>query len=316
MATPEDRLGRSRRARRRAEEIAVGQHGVIHLDQALAAGLSRDAVYRLARTGEWRRMMSKVFAAERPLDEWRQRIMAACVWAGPKAAASHRAAGALWELDGVPAGFVEIAVAGTNRSPDPGLVVHRVGRRPPINRIDGIPTTSAIRTLIDLGSVLGNDDLELALEDALRRRLVSVTRLQESLGAVRGRRGTKILRALVAARVDRPRATDSTFEVRLMKLLNDSGLPSPVSQHLMKFSDGTSVRLDFAYPEVSVGIEADSYRWHSGRRAWSKDRTRLNQLSMEGWRIFHVTYEDLAQGCTVLVGALRRILGQQRLIDE
>src|SRR5207302_8127923 len=48
---------------------------------------------------------------------WQQRLMAAQLWAGEGAAISHRAAAALWELDGFEPGTVELTVS---RAPLPG----------------------------------------------------------------------------------------------------------------------------------------------------------------------------------------------------
>lgn len=55
-------------------------------------------------------------------------------------------------------------------------------------------------------------------------------------------------------------------------------------------------RLDFAYPDVQLGIEVDGYRWPSGRRQWARDVSRQNELIDLGWRILHVTYEDVVDG--------------------
>ena len=43
---------------------------------------------------------------------WHQRLMAACLVGGPGAVASHRSAGALWGLDGLAPGPIEVTVPG------------------------------------------------------------------------------------------------------------------------------------------------------------------------------------------------------------
>jgi very-short-patch-repair endonuclease len=52
-------------------------------------------------------------------------------------------------------------------------------------------------------------------------------------------------------------------------------------------------RVDFAYPDALVAVEADGYWCHSGRQDWQHDRTRRNALTSRGWRVLHVTWEDL-----------------------
>ena len=64
--------------------------------------------------------------------------------------------------------------------------------------------------------------------------------------------------------------------------------------------------MDFAYPELLVGIEADSYRHHSSRTDWARDRTRNNLLVAIGWRILPVTWEDLVDRPAELVALIGR----------
>jgi very-short-patch-repair endonuclease len=56
---------------------------------------------------------------------------------------------------------------------------------------------------------------------------------------------------------------------------------------------GWSARVDFAYPSVHVAIEADGYRWHSGRLKWEHDLERRNSLTALGWGVVHITWTDL-----------------------
>jgi len=58
------------------------------------------------------------------------------------------------------------------------------------------------------------------------------------------------------------------------------------------------VFLDGAYTEVLLGIEADSYRHHSSRTDWSRDRVRNRALTAVGWRILPVTWDDLVDDPT------------------
>lgn len=65
-----------------------------------------------------------------------------------------------------------------------------------ITSIDGIPVTTALRTVIDLASQLGQDDLAVMVRDCLDRRLFTV---DEALARVaeadmQTRRGAIVLR--------------------------------------------------------------------------------------------------------------------------
>jgi very-short-patch-repair endonuclease len=241
--------------------------------------------------------------------------MAAVLWGGDGTAASHRCSGLVWELDGVPPGFIEISRVGGSRKSNPRVIVHRLEDPFTIHRVGGIPVTSAVRTLVDLCAVLSESKLELAVEDALRRRLISLGRLDAAVTRARGRRGVASLRRIIAARRDDPRPTDTLFEAKLLQELARNAFPRPRAQYVVQL-EGRTTRLDFAYPEARVGIEADSYQWHSGRRAWENDRARLSALTAAGWQVLHVTNEELQRGGSELMVALRRLLGQRHLFAE
>jgi hypothetical protein len=42
-----------------------------------------------------------------------------------------------------------------------------------------------------------------------------------------------------------------------------------------------------------IGLEYDSYRWHSGRQAWERGHTRNADLIILGWRMLPVTMDDV-----------------------
>jgi very-short-patch-repair endonuclease len=63
---------------------------------------------------------------------------------------------------------------------------------------------------------------------------------------------------------------------------------------------GKSYRIDFAEPQLKVGIELDGYAFHSDKEAFTKDRQRQRELEMLGWRFVRFSgaeiYKDVA-GC-------------------
>ena len=87
--------------------LLAAQHGVIHRRQALAAGHTAKAIEIRLRRAEWTPVHQGVYRLAGALATWHQRVMAACLAAGPRAVASHRAAGALWGFDGLAQGRPE-----------------------------------------------------------------------------------------------------------------------------------------------------------------------------------------------------------------
>ncbi len=63
----------------------------------------------------------------------------------------------------------------------------------------------------------------------------------------------------------------------------------------MKDQGGLVAVVDFAYPDLKLAIEADGYRWHTGRIRWEHDLARRNRLTALGWRTLHVTWSDIEQ---------------------
>lgn len=107
------------------------------------------------------------------------------------------------------------------------------------------------------------------------------------------RRGQKVLRALIAERRDRAGSSEGVLETRLLALLRRSRLPLPTQQHALTIGGVGRVRVDFAYPDRMVAIETDGYRWHAGKRRWARDLDRRNALTAAGWRLLHVTWDDV-----------------------
>lgn len=205
---------------------------------------------------------------------------------------SHRAAGALWGLDGLAAGPVEltIAVAGERRLV--GVVVHRTRSLPVADRteVDGIPVTRPARTVIDLAAVVEHDCLEGAFDCVLREGMCSLESFERRLRDLGPRGSTRVteLHDLVADRRARG-VPESPAERRLERQLVAAG-PRSVRQYQLE-----DMRFDFAYPDVRIAVEYDSYRHHYGKRAWRRDQTRHNRATALGWLVFHLTEGESVQ---------------------
>jgi very-short-patch-repair endonuclease len=286
------------------------QHGLVARSQAVARGLSPYAIRYRIRSGEWSRVHPGVYRLASSPETFHQRLLAACLSAGADAVASHRAAASLLGLP-VPDGHVEITVPECRRIRIAGARLHRTTDLATLRRrrIDGIPVTTPSRTVVDLAKVLDPDQLEAVLDHTLAERIVSVRSLTTTLASrpSRGRRGTALLARLLAQR-PAGRAPESRFESRLLRALTAFGLPHPTTQYSVRLPNGRTARLDFAYPEALLAVEADSYRHHSSMTAWSRDRVRHNELMTLGWRVLPVTFRDLLSDPAAVADQVARCL--------
>lgn len=270
------------------------QHGLIRRDQVLAFGVSRGAIQTRLDAGRWERVHREVFRIAGQPATWRQTLLAACFTCGPGAVASHRAAAALWSLPGFPEGPIEINSAGQRGRELATIRLHRARIEPgDVTHRDRIPVTTAMRTLLDLAATVPTSLLEEALDDAIRRRLVRIDRLRAHLDAARGRgrRGVRAIDRLLDER-QRVGVPQSVFETKLLRLIRTGGSPELIVQYAVRLGRANAI-IDFAYPDLHLAIEADGYRWHSGRAQWQNDLARRNALTAAGWRVLHLTWADV-----------------------
>jgi very-short-patch-repair endonuclease len=172
--------------------------------------------------------------------------------------------------------------------------------------VGGVPVTSPVRTLVDLAGRIADENLEAAVECALRRGLAHESVLRGRVGG-KGRRGAGALRRILDARDLGSPALESRLEVKVWRLLVRSGLPKPVRQHPVKM-EGRPYRLDFAWPSFGVAVEADGFATHGGRRSFIADRRRMAKLASTGWRVVPVTWEDATTRTNQWLSELGRTL--------
>jgi len=243
-----------------------------------------------ARTaaGLYLRAQPKVFRLAGAAVTWEQRVLAACMSAGPGAAASHRGAALLWGFRGFESAPVEITVPSSRRPSLSGVELHR-SSTVEVVRVRGIPVTTAPSTLLVVGAVVDGAALASAVEDAILRRLTTFARLVEMVERLgrSGRDGTAALRRLLEERG--PGApTESVLEDMMAGILRRAGLDDFERQY-----EVGGVRLDFACPSRKVGIEVNGLAFHSGADDVQRNYRKLNRLLALGWRILQFTWADI-----------------------
>jgi very-short-patch-repair endonuclease len=125
--------------------------------------------------------------------------------------------------------------------------------------------------------------------------------------AAPGRDGVRKLRQVLEDCRARGRPLDSALEVKFWWLLRRSGLPLPEPQADFEDEEGQPCRIDFAYCDTRLAVEVDGFEFHSKRDAFERDRVRLSRLAVAGWRVIHVTAQQLREPKVVL-GRIRAAL--------
>ena len=294
---------------RRLTAVARHQHGLFTVRQAVGAGFARTTIARRLDDGEWGRVERHVLRGlPAPALSWRQRAMGRVLATG--GVVSHHAAGAMYGLLDEPP-VIEITVHRSARTASHVSVHSTLDLQPcDITSVDAIPTTSPVRTLLDLGTVLPRGTFEDVLDAALFRRLVSPRHLASratELWTPR-RAGCAVVLELLDARSPQAANVASTWEARVLRALRSLRFPEPRCNHPVVVGGRRRV-IDFAWPEHRVLLEFDGFAFHSSRRAFDDDRTRQNDLVDAGWRPFRVTANAFASGSRRALAPLARALG-------
>ncbi len=311
VSHPRTELANMNREQQRINEIAARQHGVIHLDQLRAEGLTTRQVEHRAENGRLDRLHPAVYRVAGSVPTFRQEVMAATLAVGGLRAGSHRAAAVIWgaELPGDP--VCELTTSAPRSQRLSGVVVHRSVDLVAAHIVlrDGIPVTNPMRLLSDLGAVEPPAVVARVLDDLVGRKVVSIAGVRafnESVAA-RGRSGVGVLREILDRRTGSELFGRSRLEADLEALADRAGLPTMVFQHPVVLG-GRNRRIDFAFPDLMIAIEVDGYESHSRFDVFQDDRVRGNELELAGWTVLHFTWEQVRRRPAYVVGVLRRAL--------
>jgi very-short-patch-repair endonuclease len=294
--------------------VAELQHGVITRAQALAAGMSSEAIARHLESGLWFRVAPGVFVVAGSPPSWEQSLWIAHCWAGKRGALGGETAAILHGLDGIRGRPVEVLMNRRTRAPSDRFDVRYSRRWDPNDAvtITGLRVTSVPRTLLDLAARSRPWTAEIAFDSAVRDGITSLERVDDYLGSVAGRGcdGTSRLRAIIDAR----RAGDgpmSPLETRLDAVLTTLEVPPFERQFEVRLMNGEPVKIDFAWPPAKVGAEGDGKRSHTGAFYRQRDLTRQNALAEVGWLLLRFTWYDVTRRPDYVVEKVGRVVRQR-----
>ena len=261
-------------------ELAARQYGTFSVEQAVACGLTRRGIEDRERRGVYERIYPTVFVLGGAPSSWHRATMAAILSIGSPAAASHRSAAYLWGLLPGTGSRIHVVTRRWDRRHRLDVRLHESLDLLPsdIVTVDGIPTTSAARTIVDLGAV-EPWRVERALEAGISTNLVTLRTVEDFVRRVarRGRRGVGVIRPLLEERSRWDGATQSDLEDLFRAVLAGQNVPVGRAQYRIADPAGLFVgRADFAYPKQRLVVELDGERFHMDRLTFRSDRRRQN----------------------------------------
>ena len=210
-------------------ELAGGQHGVVARWQLLPLGVSARAIDQ--RMGRRLHPVHRgVYAVGFPALRIESRWMAAVLAAGPDAVLSHHVASQLWGLVNRSGRIPEVTRPAYFRSHS-RIRGHR-STVPADERavVEGIPVTTVPRTVLDLEAVASRRQVERALNEVEVQGLTDRLSIPDLLDRYPRRRGSAVLRGILAEGVEAQGVTKRELEERFVGLIDSHGLPSAAVQ--------------------------------------------------------------------------------------
>jgi very-short-patch-repair endonuclease len=244
---------------------------------------------------------------------WLQRV-AIAQHGSPGSIVIGETAAVLHGLDGfADVDTIQLAVRrnGTNRHADRCMSTRASYPPNDVVEINGLLCSGLARTLCDLAG-LCPERYERAADDFQRRgtSLVWLRRTAERLRA-KGRSGP----GLVLADLERrhgARVRDSWFEQMVEVLCQSPGTPAVKRQYNVVDQRGRLVaRVDLAFPELRLAIEAHSRRFHTGPRQEALDEGRDRALAEVGWLTVYIGWTETTVSPGSVAHQIQRIVAQR-----
>jgi very-short-patch-repair endonuclease len=201
---------------------------------------------------------------------------------------------------------VTVACSGTGRN-RPGIKIHRSTNllQRDVRTHQGLPLTSPAWTLLDLAGSLDSRSYERAFDEALVvRKIVRRSQIEDVLARANGRRGARVMRALLEQRRNSS-ITHSEAERRCLALIRKAELPEPKTQ--VRIGDYT---VDLLWPDHGVVFEIDGYRFHISRYAFDRDREKDTALKRAGLDPNRLTRDQIVFKPYLAVAAIAAALGR------
>jgi very-short-patch-repair endonuclease len=291
-------------------EIAERQHGLISRTQLSDLGYPTSSLANALADGRLDKLSDRVLRVGGSAHTIDQRTMAAALDV-PGGAVGIFSAAALWELSSF---SLEPFHTMTHRRPHRGGVhlsrMHTSTSFGPndVTSIRGIPTTTPLRTLLDLAGRIHYDRLDLVCDRMLSKRLIRIEALHALAASLPSRGGgerSRDVRRLVGTRGDDYRPPESNLERRFELVVRRSGDLPFERQVDLGDGDGWIGRVDYVDRGLRVVVEIQSDLFHAGRVDCERDALRFERLRRAGWIVVPITEFEVWHRDELVLGKVR-----------
>ncbi len=288
--------------------FAAAHYGVVSTADLRSLGIGDDAIHHRVKAGRLHPLYRGVFSVGHTLLPREGRWRAAVLACGEGAVLSHFDAAALQDLTANRGAKIHVtSPSNADRAPDPRrIALHRVGTLQPHEGtlVDGIPTTTPARTLLDLSAHLRPAALEDVVQRAIRLHRFDLLGVRRCLGEHPRQPGAPRLKQLLQELTERDAAhTRSDLERRFLQLIADHDLPRPAANARVE-----GLEVDFLWKGPRVIAETDGYAFHASRAAFEADRLRDQRLAVAGYTVVRLTHRQLTHAPEAVANRLRRLL--------
>lgn len=235
-----------------------------------------------------------------PDPDWQTRVKAAAAFRPDAVITGAAAAKLLWWPE-CAVTTVSAAVADTIETHYPGYLWER-RRIPPdlVTEVDAVRIAYPALSVLDLIPLRGGH----VIDEALRRRSVSLADLWDALRQTPQRPGNTNRRDLLLDSRDEPW---SEAERDTHRVLREAGIKGWCTNYPVSI-DGEQYYADIALPRERLLIEIDGWRFHRDRLSFVNDRWRYARFAAHNWRVLPFAAQAITDEPDAFIALVRTAL--------
>lgn len=296
------------------ERLSSAQLGLLTWPQLLELGVPRERLRQRLQSGEWQRIYRGVYRVGTGRVTLETRELAALLALGPDAVLSHFSAAQHWGFAPRTLTAIHVRIPwSVRRTALMGVTLHRGRALQPgdTDRRGALRWTNPATTLVDLAGLLDELELHTAVNEALRRRGPTHHETLALLGdSAQGVVGGGLLRKLLLD-VNPSNLPDSGFESLVLRLVQSLS-ERPHLHYPVIEQDHFVAELDFAWPQLRLGLELDGWHFHGGPVSFERDQARILALQESGWDIRRFPWRMVRDRPKDFVRRMEKVLSESR----